>query len=266
MSKLQASSENPKLCVTRMRQNAHLPNVNSAFVSSASLDFEVFGGCLLEIRDLHKGYASGDGRLEILTGLSLEADAGEMIGIMGVSGCGKSTLLHVVGGMDRQDAGSIRILGREITNLSASDLASFRNKTIGFLFQFHHLLPEFTALENVMMPLLLRGTPPSEAAAAAKDLLDETGLSDRTEHRPGELSGGEQQRAALARALAGRPRLLLADEPTGNLDSRTSETVAALIRSMHKKRGLASIIVTHSEKLASHCTRVLRLENGRLVD
>jgi len=220
---------------------------------------------LLEIRDLNKGFASGDGRLEILTGLSLEADAGEMIGITGVSGCGKSTLLHIAGGMDRQDSGSIRILGQEITEFSTSELAVFRNKTIGFLFQFHHLLPEFTALENVMMPLLLRGTPPSEAAAAAKDLLGETGLAERAEHRPGELSGGEQQRTALARALAGRPRLLLADEPTGNLDPRTGETVAALIRSMHEKRGLTSIIVTHSEKLASHCTHALRLENGRLI-
>jgi len=220
---------------------------------------------LLEIRALNKSYASGSGRLEILTGLSLDADAGEMIGIMGVSGSGKSTLLHLVGGMDRQDSGSIRILERELTEFGAAELAAFRNKTIGFLFQFHHLLPEFTALENVMMPLLLRGTPPPEAAAAAKDLLAETGLSDRLEHRPGELSGGEQQRTALARALAGQPRILLADEPTGNLDPRTGETVAALIRSMHEKRGMTSIIVTHSEKLAALCTRVLRLENGRLV-
>jgi lipoprotein-releasing system ATP-binding protein len=220
---------------------------------------------LLEIRDLKKSYASGNGRLEILSGLSLEADAGEMIGIMGVSGSGKSTLLHLAGGMDRQDAGSIKILGRELAEFSAAELAAFRNKTIGFLFQFHHLLPEFTALENVMMPLLLRGTPPPEAAAAAKELLSETGLDGRAEHRPGEMSGGEQQRTALARALAGRPSILLADEPTGNLDPRTGETVAALIRSMHEKRGMTSIIVTHSEKLAALCTRVLRLENGRLV-
>ena len=219
---------------------------------------------LLEIRDLKKSYASGGGRLEILSGLSLEADAGEMIGIMGVSGCGKSTLLHLIGGMDRQDSGSIQILGRELAEFNSADLAAFRNKTIGFLFQFHHLLPEFTALENVMMPLLLRGTPPPEAAAASKDLLSETGLADRAEHRPGELSGGEQQRTALARALAGNPRLLLADEPTGNLDQRTGETVAALIRSMHEKRGMTSIIATHSEKLAALCTRVLRLDGGRL--
>jgi lipoprotein-releasing system ATP-binding protein len=220
---------------------------------------------LLEIRDLKKSYASGSGRLEILSGLSLEADEGEMIGITGVSGSGKSTLLHLAGGMDRPDTGSICIIGRELAELSAADLAAFRNKTIGFLFQFHHLLPEFTALENVMMPLLLRGTPPTEAADAAKDLLNETGLSDRAGHRPGEMSGGEQQRTALARALAGRPRILLADEPTGNLDPRTGETVAALIRSMHEKRGMTSIIVTHSEKLAALCTRILRLENGRLV-
>jgi lipoprotein-releasing system ATP-binding protein len=220
---------------------------------------------LLEIRDLKKSYISGNGRLEILSGLSLEADAGEMIGITGVSGSGKSTLLHITGGMDRQDEGSIQILGQELTKFSAAELAAFRNKTIGFLFQFHHLLPEFTALENVMMPLLLRGTSPQEAASAAKDLLNETGLAGRAEHRPGEMSGGEQQRTALARALAGQPRLLLADEPTGNLDPRTGETVASLIRSMHEKRGMTSIIVTHSEKLAGLCTRVLRLENGRLA-
>ena len=220
---------------------------------------------LLEIHDLKKSYASGDRRLEILANLSLDADEGEMIGITGVSGSGKSTLLHLAGGMDRQDAGSIRIAGQELTEFNAADLAVFRNKTIGFLFQFHHLLAEFTALENVMMPLLLRGTQPPEAAAAANDLLNETGLSDRAGHRPGEMSGGEQQRTALARALAGHPRLLLADEPTGNLDPRTGETVAALIQSMHEKHGLTSIIVTHSEKLASHCTRVLRLKNGRLV-
>ena len=221
---------------------------------------------LIEIRDLKKSYASGGGRLEILTGLSLEADAGEMIGITGVSGCGKSTLLHLIGGMDRQDAGSIQITGRELSELSAAELAGFRNKTIGFLFQFHHLLPEFTALENVMMPLLLRGTPPNEAVVAANDLLNETGLAGRAHHRPGEMSGGEQQRTALARALAGRPSLLLADEPTGNLDPRTGETVAALIRSMHEKHGLTSLIVTHSEKLATLCTRAYRLENGRLVE
>jgi len=218
----------------------------------------------LEIHDLKKSYASGDGRLEILSGLSLEATAGEMIGIMGVSGSGKSTLLHIVGGMDSPDAGSIKILGQELTAFGAAELAVFRNKTIGFLFQFHHLLPEFTALENVMMPLLLRGTPPQEAADVAKDLLNETGLAGRAQHRPGEMSGGEQQRTALARALAGQPRLLLADEPTGNLDPQTGGTVAALIRSMHEKRGMTSIIVTHSEKLAALCTRVLRLENGRL--
>ena len=219
---------------------------------------------LIDICDLKKSYASGGGRLEILTGLSLEADTGEMIGITGVSGCGKSTLLHLVGGMDRQDAGSIQITGRELSELNAAELADFRNKTIGFLFQFHHLLPEFTALENVMMPLLLRGTPPHEAVVVANELLNETGLSGRAGHRPGEMSGGEQQRTALARALAGRPRLLLADEPTGNLDPRTGETVAALIRSMHEKHGLTSIIVTHSEKLAALCARVYRLENGRL--
>jgi lipoprotein-releasing system ATP-binding protein len=221
---------------------------------------------LLEVQDLHKSYESGDQRLEILTGLSLAVGEGEMVGITGVSGSGKSTLLHLIGGMDKSDRGSIRILDRELSSLSAADLAGFRNKTIGFIFQFHHLLPEFTALENVTMPLLIRGVPMPDASAAAKALLGEVGLEKRSHHRPGELSGGEQQRVALARALIGKPKLLLADEPTGNVDPHTGEAIGTLFRALHDKHGLASIIVTHNTRLARICSRVYRLDNGVLID
>ncbi len=221
---------------------------------------------LLEVKDLHKGYTSGDQRLEILTGLSLEVDAGEMIGITGVSGSGKSTLLHLIGGMDKPEQGSIRILGGDITKLDWQELSQFRNKTVGFVFQFHHLLPEFTALENVMMPLLLRGVTPLDAAKPAQALLEEVNLGKREHHRPGELSGGEQQRVALARALIGRPSLLLADEPTGNVDPHTGQAISALIKTMHSSHGLTSIIVTHNQRLAQICSRAYRLENGQLID
>jgi lipoprotein-releasing system ATP-binding protein len=221
---------------------------------------------LLEVQDLHKSYESGDQRLEILTGLSLAVDEGEMVGITGVSGSGKSTLLHLIGGMDRSDRGSIRILDRELSNLTPPDLADFRNKTIGFIFQFHHLLPEFTALENVMMPLLIRGASMPDASAPARALLSEVGLEKRSHHRPGELSGGEQQRVALARALIGKPRLLLADEPTGNVDPHTGEAIGELFRSLHDKHKLASIVVTHNNRLARICSRVYRLDNGVLID
>lgn len=219
---------------------------------------------LLDVRELHKSYVSGNERLEVLTGLSLAVGEGEMIGITGVSGSGKSTLLHLLGGMDRPDRGSIRILDRELADMSRPELSEFRNKTIGFVFQFHHLLPEFTALENVMMPLLLRGESPAEAQEPARALLEEVGLDRRRGHRPGELSGGEQQRVALARALVGRPRLLLADEPTGNVDPQTGKAIGELLRGLHARHHLTSIIVTHNERLARLCSRVYRLEDGRL--
>jgi len=221
---------------------------------------------LLEVRDLFKSYSSGDQRLEILTGLSLAVEEGEMVGITGVSGSGKSTLLHLIGGMDRPDIGSIRILDRELSALTPLDLSDFRNKTIGFVFQFHHLLPEFTALENVMMPLLIRGASAADAAASAATLLSEVGLDKRGHHRPGELSGGEQQRVALARSLVGKPRLLLADEPTGNVDPHTGQAIGALFRKLHDKHRFTSIIVTHNEQLARICSKVYRLENGKLID
>lgn len=219
---------------------------------------------VVEIRDLHKTYVSGSQALEILTGLSLVVEQGEMIGITGVSGSGKSTLLHLLGGMDRPDEGSIRILGQEVTRLKPLELSGFRNRTIGFVFQFHHLLPEFTALENVMMPLLLRGFPPRDAARPAMELLDEVGLQKRSHHRPGQLSGGEQQRVAIARALVAKPSLLLADEPTGNVDPHTGQTIGSLFEVLHRRHGLTSVIVTHNDRLAQICTRVYRLENGTL--
>ncbi len=220
---------------------------------------------LLEISGLNKGFKSGEQRLEILVDLSLTVEEGEMIAVTGVSGSGKSTLLHLIGGMDRPDQGSIRTLGREIFGLSPLELSAFRNKTIGFVFQFHHLLPEFTALENVMMPLLVRGDASPDATRSAWRLLEDVGLEKRGSHRPGELSGGEQQRIALARALIGKPRLLLADEPTGNLDPQTGASIGHLFQTLHSKHRLTSIIVTHNERLARTCSRIYRLEKGRLI-
>ncbi len=219
---------------------------------------------MLSVRGVCKGFPSGEQRLEILVNLDLELPRSEMAAVTGVSGSGKSTLLHLLGGMDKPDGGSIVIHGREITRMRPKELSAFRNETIGFVFQFHHLLPEFTALENVMMPLLLRGRSRDSASPEAEELLAEVGLAERTHHRPGELSGGEQQRVALARALAGKPKLLLADEPTGNLDPHTSEEIGQVLLEMHARHGLTSIIVTHNEKLARICTRSYRLAEGKL--
>ncbi len=220
---------------------------------------------LIEVVDLYKGYRSGNQRLEILAGLCLTVDRGEMIAVTGVSGSGKSTLLHLLGGMDRPDRGSIKISSREIADLDPLELSSFRNQAIGFVFQSHHLLPEFTALENVMMPLILRGKEGSETAETARNLLADVGLDQRSHHRPGELSGGERQRVALARAMAGQPLLLLADEPTGNLDPRTGQGISDLFHTLHARYTLTSILVTHNEKLAQTCSRTYRLENGKLI-
>ena len=219
---------------------------------------------LLEVHDLCKSFLSGNERLEVLSGLCLDLAQGELAAITGVSGSGKSTLLHILGGMDSPDSGSVRVEGKELAGLSLGELSEFRNRTVGFVFQFHHLLPEFTALENVMMPLLLRGILPAQARTVAMEILRQVGLETRRTHRPGQLSGGEQQRVALARALVGHPRILLADEPTGNLDPHTGETIGELFRSLHEALGLTSILVTHNEKLARICSRIYRLDNGRL--
>jgi lipoprotein-releasing system ATP-binding protein len=203
--------------------------------------------------------------LVVFAGLELEVRRGERLAVIGESGAGKSTLLQILGGLDRPSDGAIWFGEKEITNLGDSGLADLRNRSIGFVWQIHYLLPEFTALENVMMPLLVRGTGRSEAEAAAAARLDEVGLGARASHRSGELSGGEQQRVVLARALVAGPEFLFADEPTGNLDHRTGEMVFELLNDMHRAHGLTSIFVTHNLSFASRCDRVLRLAGGVLT-
>jgi lipoprotein-releasing system ATP-binding protein len=222
------------------------------------------GAPLVEIVDLAKSYRTPNGPIPVLRGLSLTVARGEMVAIVGASGVGKSTLLHVVGGLDRAERGTVRIGGEEVTAMSDDALVAFRNRHVGFVFQFHHLLPEFTALENVMMPLRIARRPVAEARPQAEALLAQVGLADRVSHVPGTLSGGEQQRVAMARALAMQPALLVADEPTGNLDEHTAETLHELLRSMHRDAGLTSVIATHNTRLAALCDRTLRLEDGVL--
>jgi lipoprotein-releasing system ATP-binding protein len=219
---------------------------------------------LIQTNLLAKSYELGKNKVKIFENLSLEIKRGEMIAIVGPSGAGKSTLLHVLGGLDRPTSGSVIMDGFDICKLSDVDLARMRNKDIGFVFQFHHLLPEFSAIENAMMPLLINGIPQKASKERAKDILTRVGLGDRLEHRPGELSGGEAARVALARALVSKPKLLLADEPTGNLDSRTGEEMHQLLKHLHTECSLTSIIVTHNERLASICSRILHLEDGHL--
>src|SRR5687767_6307248 len=213
---------------------------------------------------LNKSYQVGTQRLEVLRDLDLDVERGEMVAIVGASGVGKSTLLHLLGGLDRMDSGAICVGESDIGGLAEHELTTFRNKHVGFVFQFHHLLPEFSALENAEMPLRIAGTPAPERRGRATGLLDRVGLAARVEHRPGMLSGGEQQRVALARALVMHPLLLLADEPTGNLDEHTAETLHGLLREMHREHGLTSVIATHNPRLAAACDRVLRLEEGTL--
>ena len=228
---------------------------------------EAVGGApIVEVVDLAKSYRTPNGALAVLRGLSLRVARGEMVAIVGASGVGKSTLLHVLGGLDRAEQGSVRIGGEDIAAMSAPDLVGFRNRHVGFVFQFHHLLPEFTALENVMMPLRIARRPMAQAKPRAESLLARVGLSERLTHRPGMLSGGEQQRVAMARALAMAPSLLVADEPTGNLDEHTAEALHELLREMHRDAGLTSVIATHNARLAALCDRVLRLEDGQLRD
>ena len=219
---------------------------------------------VIQAREIFKSYPSGERRLEVLRGLSLEVEKGEMVAVVGESGAGKSTLLHLLGGLDRPDSGSILLEGRELSRLDLVEAAALRNREVGYVFQFHHLLPEFNAEENTLLPCLIRREPLREARRRARALLEELGLGERAKHRPAELSGGEQQRVALARALIGHPSVLLADEPTGNLDFRTSETVFALIREAVSRRRTATVLVTHSERLARRCDRVCVIEDGVL--
>ncbi len=220
----------------------------------------------IEVSDLHKAYRVGGHPLSVLRGLTLAVERGEMVAVVGASGVGKSTLMHLVGGLDRGDRGAIRIGDTEVTRLSDAELVAFRNRHVGFVFQFHHLLPEFSASENAEMPLRIARLPVSEARARAEALLRHVGLGDRLTHRPGMLSGGEQQRVALARALVMHPSLLLADEPTGDLDEHTAASLHGLLREMHREYGLTSVIATHNPRLAEACDRILRLEDGRLWD
>jgi lipoprotein-releasing system ATP-binding protein len=223
------------------------------------------GEPLLVARGLAKAYRTPAGALDVLQGVDLDVAAGERLAIVGASGVGKSTLLHVLGTLDRPDQGTLRIGGDDVLALGEPARCAFRNRTLGFVFQLHHLLPEFTALENVAMPLLVARRPLAEAHAAAARLLEEVGLAARAAHRPGMLSGGEQQRVAVARALAGEPRLLLADEPTGDLDPATGERLTELLAGLARSRGLTVVVVTHNVALARACDRVLRLEAGRLA-
>jgi len=219
---------------------------------------------LIEVADVVKAYPTPAGPLTVLNGLSFTVDSGEMVAIVGASGVGKSTLLHVLGGLDEFDAGTVRIGDADIGRMDDEARVRFRNRRVGFVFQFHHLLPEFTALENVEMPLRLAERDPADREKEAATLLARVGLAARATHRPGALSGGEQQRVAVARALVCRPALLLADEPTGNLDEHTAAELHSLLREMHREHGLTSIIATHNTALAASCDRTLRLEGGKL--
>jgi len=219
----------------------------------------------LEARGIVKSYPVGGRPLTVLRDLDLQVEAGEMVAIVGASGGGKSTLLHLLGGLDRVDQGTIAIDGVELTMLPDAQVVAFRNRHVGFVFQFHHLLPEFNALENAEMPLRISRLPMAEARPRAEALLRRVGLEERLTHKPGMLSGGEQQRVAMARALVMRPAVLLADEPTGDLDEKTADSLHALLKEMHQAYGLTSVIATHNPRLATGCDRVLRLEGGRLT-
>ena len=218
----------------------------------------------VEVSALNKSYEVGAQHLHVLRDLELTVAHGEMVAVVGASGVGKSTLLHVLGGLDRADQGQIRVADTDLRTMSDNDLVQFRNRHVGFVFQFHHLLPEFDAAENVEMPMRIARRPLGEARQRATELLGRVGLGERLEHRPGMLSGGEQQRVAVARALVMGPSLLLADEPTGDLDERTADALHDLLREMHRERQLTSIIATHNPRLASACDRVLRMERGQL--
>ena len=216
------------------------------------------------ISGLNKAYVVGTQSIHVLRDLDLAVERGEMLAVVGASGVGKSTLLHLLGGLDRADSGSIQVADSDITRMADEALVEFRNRNVGFVFQFHHLLPEFDASENIEMPMRIARLPVREARERARALLTRVGLGERLTHRPSMLSGGEQQRVAVARALVMKPALLLADEPTGDLDENTADSLHALLREMHAEHGLTSIIATHNPRLAASCDRVLRLEQGQL--
>lgn len=219
---------------------------------------------VIECREITRTYSEGPEKLTIFSDISMQLQPGETVAIVGSSGAGKTTLLNLLGGLDRPSSGHIRICDQDIHRLSEAGRAKFRSRNLGFVYQFHHLLPEFSALENVMMPCALAGQKPAEARRKAQVLLDKVGLSERLQHKPGELSGGERQRVAIARALVNEPQCVLMDEPTGNLDEQTGEGIRALIEDLRGQSGTAFIMVTHDMTMARSLGRVLRLEQGRL--
>ncbi len=222
-------------------------------------------GELIRVENLRKSFSKRGGSIEVLKGIDVSVARGETLGVVGVSGAGKTTFLQIIGTLDRATSGTVSYGGRELTVLPEDQLAAFRNRTIGFVFQFHHLLSEFTALENVMLPCLISGMGRPDAVRRANSLLSDVGLSERITHRIGELSGGEQQRVAICRALAMEPAVLLADEPTGNLDKETAGGVMQLMLDLNRRRGLTLVMVTHNEELAGRLHRIIRIDDGRVV-
>ncbi len=220
---------------------------------------------MLETVGVNKSFTTQAGKLDVLKDINLTIGEGEMVGIIGASGAGKSTLLHILGALDKPTSGKILFRDRDIGLLDDNALARFRNTTVGFVFQFHHLLPEFNALENVMLPGLIAGMPVQDVEKRAGELLAELGLQMRTSHRPGEMSGGEQQRVAVARALIQNPGVVLADEPTGNLDTATGNDLFELLLDLNRKKGITFVIVTHNRDLADRCHRVLEMADGRFL-
>jgi len=222
-------------------------------------------GALVEIRALNKSFARSEGEVRVLRGIDLEIKRGEAVSMVGESGAGKSTLLHILGALEPPTSGVVLVDGLNLWSLPGRELSRFRNSRLGFVFQFHHLLPEFTALENAMMPALIARMSARDAASLARKVLDELGMSHRLTHKVGELSGGEQQRVAIARAVIMSPDMILADEPTGNLDATTGRTVEDLLLRLNRERGITLFLVTHSERLAERMDRVVRLMDGKVV-
>ena len=220
---------------------------------------------MITVTGLHKSFPMGEYTLPVLKGIDLSIARGELIAVVGASGAGKSTLLHILGLLDRPSSGTVCFEGQDLFQLSEAAQAEFRNKRIGFVFQFHHLLPEFTALENACMPALIQRRQPDDVNDEAVAILNDVGLGARLHHKPGELSGGEQQRVAVARALLQKPDLVLADEPTGNLDTHTGEALFSLMRELNKVRGTTFVIVTHNDKLSSQADRILHMQDGQII-